>query len=162
VYVKSLKRSLRAGQDEERHRDEDDDVLEQPVLAEDRINREREPDREVGLRAGTGDSATSALIWGTFSALDSQDTGSADIMSEHATHTHFPGRLIFIGFGSIGQGVLPLILRHVGGLTPDRITIVTADDAGSRRGVEVRDQVPQSPADARELPARARAARRAR
>ena len=51
-------------------------------------------------------------------------------MSEHATHTHFPGRLIFIGFGSIGQGVLPLILRHVGGLTPDRITIVTADDAG--------------------------------
>ena len=51
-------------------------------------------------------------------------------MSEHTIHTHFPGRLIFIGFGSIGQGVLPLILRHVGGLTPDRITIVTADDAG--------------------------------
>jgi homospermidine synthase len=51
-------------------------------------------------------------------------------MSEHAIHTHFPGRLIFIGFGSIGQGVLPLILRHVGGLTADRITIVTADDAG--------------------------------
>jgi len=51
-------------------------------------------------------------------------------MSEHATHTHFPGRLIFIGFGSIGQGVLPLILRHLGGLTADRVTIVTADDAG--------------------------------
>jgi homospermidine synthase len=51
-------------------------------------------------------------------------------MDQHIAHTHFPGRLIFIGFGSIGQGVLPLILRHVGGLTPDRITIVTADDAG--------------------------------
>ncbi len=51
-------------------------------------------------------------------------------MSEHKVHTHFPGRLVFIGFGSIGQGVLPLILRHVGGLTADRITIVTADDAG--------------------------------
>jgi homospermidine synthase len=51
-------------------------------------------------------------------------------MSEQAVHTHFPGRLIFIGFGSIGQGVLPLILRHLGGLTADRITIVTADDAG--------------------------------
>jgi homospermidine synthase len=51
-------------------------------------------------------------------------------MSEYAVHTHFPGRLIFIGFGSIGQGVLPLIMRHVGGLTADRITIVTADDAG--------------------------------
>ena len=34
-----------------------------------------------------------------------------------------------IGFGSIGQGVMPLILRHIG-ITPDRITIVTADEAG--------------------------------
>jgi len=36
-----------------------------------------------------------------------------------------------IGYGSIGQGVLPLILRHLGGLVPARITIVTADNAGS-------------------------------
>ena len=57
-------------------------------------------------------------------------------MSEHAIHTHFPGRLIFIGFGSIGQGVLPLILRHVGGLTADRITIVTADDAGKEEAAK--------------------------
>jgi len=35
-----------------------------------------------------------------------------------------------IGFGSIGQGVLPLILRHIGGLAPSDITILTADDAG--------------------------------
>ncbi|HLG53149.1 MAG TPA: saccharopine dehydrogenase C-terminal domain-containing protein [Steroidobacteraceae bacterium] len=51
-------------------------------------------------------------------------------MTHHTIHAHFPGRLIFIGFGSIGQGVLPLIMRHVGGLTADRITIVAADDAG--------------------------------
>ncbi|MFZ9060870.1 MAG: homospermidine synthase [Steroidobacteraceae bacterium] len=51
-------------------------------------------------------------------------------MTSHQVHCHFPGRLLFIGFGSIGQGVLPLILRHIGGLTPDRITVVTADDAG--------------------------------
>jgi homospermidine synthase len=57
-------------------------------------------------------------------------------MTEHAIHTHFPGRLVFIGFGSIGQGVLPLILRHVGGLTADRITIVTADDAGREEAVQ--------------------------
>ncbi len=57
-------------------------------------------------------------------------------MSKHPIHTHFPGRLVFIGFGSIGQGVLPLILRHVGGLTPDRITIVTADDAGKEEAAE--------------------------
>jgi homospermidine synthase len=41
----------------------------------------------------------------------------------------FPGRIVMIGFGSIGQGVMPLILRHIG-ITPDRITIVTADEAG--------------------------------
>ncbi len=35
-----------------------------------------------------------------------------------------------IGFGAIGRGVLPLILRHIGGLTAERITIVTATDDG--------------------------------
>ena len=51
-------------------------------------------------------------------------------MTNHKVHCQFPGRLLMLGFGSIGQGVLPLIMRHVGGLSPDRITIVTADDAG--------------------------------
>ena len=41
----------------------------------------------------------------------------------------FPGRLVIVGFGSIGQGVLPLILRHIG-IRPDRITIVTAEEHG--------------------------------
>ena len=51
-------------------------------------------------------------------------------MATHPVHVNFPGRLIFIGFGSIGQGVLPLVLRHIGGLTADRITIITADESG--------------------------------
>jgi homospermidine synthase len=51
-------------------------------------------------------------------------------------HTHFTGRLVFVGFGSIGQGVLPLILRHIGGITPSRVTIVTADEAGQREAAE--------------------------
>lgn len=50
-------------------------------------------------------------------------------MSEHKVYVDFPGRIVFIGFGSIGQGVLPLILRHIG-IKPERVTIVTADDAG--------------------------------
>lgn len=50
-------------------------------------------------------------------------------MTTHTVHVDFPGRIVMIGFGSIGQGVLPLILRHIG-ITPGRITIVTADDAG--------------------------------
>jgi homospermidine synthase len=51
-------------------------------------------------------------------------------MSEkHKIHVEFPARILFVGFGSIGQGVLPLVLRHIG-IAPERITIVTADDRG--------------------------------
>ncbi|MBC7950713.1 MAG: homospermidine synthase [Rhodospirillaceae bacterium] len=44
-------------------------------------------------------------------------------------HASFGGRLVFIGFGSIGQGVLPLILRHFD-IAPSRIAIITADERG--------------------------------
>ena len=50
-------------------------------------------------------------------------------MSTHEVYVEFPGHLVLIGFGSIGQGVLPLILRHIG-ISPERLTIVTADDVG--------------------------------
>jgi homospermidine synthase len=40
-----------------------------------------------------------------------------------------------VGFGSIGQGALPLILRHVA-IKPDQITIVAADDAGEKVAAE--------------------------
>ena len=56
-------------------------------------------------------------------------------MRQHSVHVVFPGRLVMIGFGSIGQGVLPLILRHVG-ITPDRITIITADEKGRQEAEE--------------------------
>jgi len=45
-------------------------------------------------------------------------------------HVAFGGRLVMVGCGSIGQGVLPLILRHID-LPRDRITIVTADARGA-------------------------------
>ena len=44
-------------------------------------------------------------------------------------HVTFAGKIVFVGFGSIGQGVLPLILRHIG-TSHERITIVTAEDKG--------------------------------
>lgn len=50
-------------------------------------------------------------------------------------HASFAGRLVFVGFGSIGQGTLPLILRHFD-MDPARITIITADE----RGHDVADQ----------------------
>ncbi|MCC7046595.1 MAG: homospermidine synthase [Alphaproteobacteria bacterium] len=42
----------------------------------------------------------------------------------------FSGRLVMIGFGSIGQGVLPMLLDHIE-LTPDRVVIVTAEERGN-------------------------------
>ena len=55
-------------------------------------------------------------------------------------YLEFKGRMIMIGFGSIGQGVLPLILRHIG-IKPSQITIIAEDDRGGlpeteRYGVE--------------------------
>jgi len=48
-------------------------------------------------------------------------------MSKHVT---FNGRLVMVGFGSIGQGVLPLILRHID-IDPGKITIITAEERGA-------------------------------
>ena len=44
-------------------------------------------------------------------------------------HIAFSGRLVIVGFGSIGQGVLPLLLRHLE-IGPDQITIITAEPRG--------------------------------
>ena len=50
-------------------------------------------------------------------------------------HIEFPGRIVFIGFGSIGQGTLPLVLRHIG-IPKERITIITSDDRGKKEAEE--------------------------
>src|SRR5947209_17906537 len=50
-------------------------------------------------------------------------------------HIAFPGRLVILGFGSIGQGVLPLLLRHID-LKPDQITIITAELRGHEVAAE--------------------------
>ncbi len=44
-------------------------------------------------------------------------------------HTAFSGRLVIVGFGSIGQGVLPLLLRHID-MHPDQIAVITAEPRG--------------------------------
>ncbi|HTQ33983.1 MAG TPA: saccharopine dehydrogenase C-terminal domain-containing protein [Stellaceae bacterium] len=50
-------------------------------------------------------------------------------------HAHLDGRLVIVGFGSIGQGVLPLIRRHIA-IAPERITIVTAEPRGHEVAAE--------------------------
>jgi homospermidine synthase len=46
-------------------------------------------------------------------------------------YVDFQGRLVFVGFGSVGQGTLPLVLRHVN-MPRERITVVTADERGRK------------------------------
>jgi homospermidine synthase len=41
----------------------------------------------------------------------------------------FEGNILFVGFGSVAQGLLPLLLRHID-LTTDRISIVTGHEDG--------------------------------
>ncbi len=50
-------------------------------------------------------------------------------------HASFKGRLVMVGFGSIGQGVLPLIDRHID-MPRERITIVTAEPRGREVAAE--------------------------
>ena len=50
-------------------------------------------------------------------------------------HVAFGGRLVMLGFGSIGQGVLPLILRHID-IPRERITIVSGDKRGQEVAAE--------------------------
>jgi homospermidine synthase len=50
-------------------------------------------------------------------------------MANDKIYREFPGRIVIIGFGSIGQGVLPLILRHIG-VEPGRLTVISAHPAG--------------------------------
>jgi homospermidine synthase len=46
------------------------------------------------------------------------------------THASFHGRLVMLGCGSIGQGVLPLILRHID-MPRENIRILAGDDRGA-------------------------------
>jgi homospermidine synthase len=50
-------------------------------------------------------------------------------------HALFRGRLVIIGFGSIGQGVLPLLLRHLD-IDPAQIAIITAEPRGHQIAAE--------------------------
>src|ERR1700675_1778680 len=50
-------------------------------------------------------------------------------------HIAFSGRLVIVGFGSIGQGVLPLLLRHID-MRPDQLTVITAEPRGHEVAAE--------------------------
>ena len=45
-------------------------------------------------------------------------------------HVKFPGRLVIVGCGSVAQGRLPLLLRHID-MPVERIRIITGDERGA-------------------------------
>ena len=51
-------------------------------------------------------------------------------MTAHSKYAELPGGIVMLGFGSIGQGVLPLLTRHLD-LPEDPITIFAADANGA-------------------------------
>src|SRR5213080_2677973 len=58
----------------------------------------------------------------------SQKNGSMKIKA-YAKHARLPGSLIVVGFGSIAQAALPLILRHLE-IQPEQITVISTDENG--------------------------------
>ena len=51
-------------------------------------------------------------------------------MIMHPRYARLPGRVVMVGFGSIGQAVLPLLHRHLE-LHPEQISIITAGNGGA-------------------------------
>jgi homospermidine synthase len=50
-------------------------------------------------------------------------------MTSYVKHARFDGRLLMVGCGSIGQAMLPLLLRHLE-VAPAQISVIAADDKG--------------------------------
>jgi len=51
-------------------------------------------------------------------------------MNSRKKYAKLPGKLVFVGFGSVGQGVLPLLLRHLK-IARSEVMIITADERGA-------------------------------
>ncbi len=56
-------------------------------------------------------------------------------MNGYRKELAFRGRVVMVGFGSIGQGTLPLLLRHID-MQPSQIVIVTGDEGGREIAAE--------------------------
>ncbi len=57
-------------------------------------------------------------------------------MARTTKFVKFRGRLVIVGFGSIGQGILPLILRHID-MKANQVTVVTAEDRGQKEAKDL-------------------------
>src|SRR3954465_12846759 len=74
--------------------------------------------------------AASPFVRSEPARLDFRSSENSVRMLLQTKHVAFPGRFVIVGFGRIGQGVLPLLLRHIE-VRPDQIVIVTAEPRGA-------------------------------
>ena len=56
-------------------------------------------------------------------------------MNAHKQYVKFSGKMLIVGFGAVGQGSLPLILRHID-MRPEQLSIVTAKEFGREIAAE--------------------------
>jgi homospermidine synthase len=57
------------------------------------------------------------------------------LMANEVKHVKFGGRILIVGFGSIGSGVLPLLLRHID-MPAANIAIITAEEHGRAQAAQ--------------------------
>src|SRR5689334_6002798 len=50
-------------------------------------------------------------------------------MVEYKKHFAFHGKILMVGFGAVGQGTLPLLLRHID-MPKENVSVITAEDWG--------------------------------
>src|SRR5689334_11529568 len=50
-------------------------------------------------------------------------------MVDYKKHVAFEGKILMVGFGAVGQGTLPLLLRHID-MPKQNISVITAEDWG--------------------------------
>src|SRR5690348_7019013 len=50
-------------------------------------------------------------------------------MTNYKKHFAFEGRILIVGFGAVGQGTLPLILRHID-MPKEKVSVITAEEWG--------------------------------
>ena len=55
--------------------------------------------------------------------------GPTSVTKDLYTKATFPGRLLMLGCGSIGQCVIPMLLRHTD-MTAERMKIIASNDLG--------------------------------
>jgi homospermidine synthase len=65
-------------------------------------------------------------------------------MKQEGRHVHFSGRLVMLGFGSIGQGVLPLLPRLLG-IEGGRVTVIKTSEDRTGIAAEFGAQVLATP-----------------